>query len=473
VSPESYLSDEDKLFIDTERLRAVAQQASLTLGVTIINAALTAIVLGPLVSPVWLWSWVAALAGVSAARWIIRQYLVVPTLETGRPGRLGIITTLSSVATGILWGAGVLLLSPGNELYELFFAFVIAGMCAGTTAVNSAYMPVVLAFILPATLPLAMRFLIGGSSTWLVSGLMTLLFTAALCVTSFRVHRDFGTRVRLQLLLDRRGRALRDANERLRGEHVERLKAEATLHQAQKMEAIGHLTGGIAHDFNNLLQVVTANLGMIGNLARGNDRLLNYVSRAEQAIDQSARLTASLLAFARRQAFSAERINVNTVLRDFEPILLGAINSQVRLTIVPAPNLPDCEVDISQFQAAVLNIVINARDAMPSGGTLTITTAETVLSSNDLLGNPDAVSGQFVSIAVQDTGTGMHPDVLARVFEPFFTTKDVGKGSGLGLSQVYGFARQSAGHVTVRTTPGSGTCVTILLPAHAPTANPR
>jgi signal transduction histidine kinase len=466
---ECIVADPDDLLINTERVRSVLQQASLTLSVTVVNAVFTAIVLAPVVSPLVLSTWVAAVVVLSGVRWIVRQRILVPALNAGRVRHLGAVSILFSLTAGMLWGAGAGFMSPRNDLYELFFAFVIAGMCAGTTAVNSAHMHSVLAFVLPASLPLAVRFLAGGSPTWLVSGLMTLVFSAALSVTSFRVHRAFGERIRLQLTLDRQGRSLRRANERLRDEIAERLKAEATLQQAQKMEAIGHLTGGIAHDFNNLLQVVTGSLSVIGRLAPDNDRILTHLDNAEQAVEQGARLTSSLLAFARRKAMCVELVNVNILLQDFTPILLHALDRKIKLEIFLAPGLPNCRVDPAHFQAAVLNVVINARDAMPGDGSLLIGTADTVLDEKDLLGNPDASPGRFVGISVQDDGCGMTPDVLSRAFEPFFTTKDVGKGSGLGLSQVYGFARQSAGHVTLRSTPGSGTCVTILLPAVAPT----
>jgi signal transduction histidine kinase len=461
--------DQDKLSVDTERVRVVLQQAPLTLLVSVINAVLSAVVLAPVASHPVLLAWVALIVAVSGIRWGIRQRILPLTLDAQHRRFLVSVSVLGSLTTGILWGGGASFLSPDAETHQLFFAFVIGGMCAGTTAVNAAHAPTVLAFILPASLPLAARFLAEHSMPLFVSGLMILVFAVALSLNSLRVHRDFGDRIRLQGTLSRQGDALREANERLRNEVAERLKTEATLHQAQKMEAIGHLTGGVAHDFNNLLQIVTGNLSMIERLAGGHPRILGYVSNAEQAVEQGARLTGSLLAFARRQAIQVERTNLNQLLHEFKPIVLRAIDDKITYGTFLAPDLPDCRTDPAHFQSAILNVVINARDAMPEGGQLAITTAETTLGTEDLRGNDDAHPGRFVSVSVQDNGSGMTPDVLARVFEPFFTTKEVGKGSGLGLSQVYGFARQSGGHVTLRTTPGAGTCVTILLPAVAPT----
>jgi signal transduction histidine kinase len=457
--------DQDKRLIDTERVRSVLQHAPLTLLVSVINAVLAAIVFAPVVDRKVLSVWVASIIIVSVVRAVIRRRMLALVAGKVVSKSIAAISIAGSAATGMLWGAGAIFLSPDAEIYQLFFAFVIGGMCAGTSTVNSAHAPTVLAFILPASLPLAARFLTEGSPPLLVSGLMIVLFAAALTLNSLRVHRDFADRFRLHLTLGRQSAALQNANERLRDEVAERLKAEAILHQAQKMEAIGHLTGGVAHDFNNLLQVVSGSLSLIGRMAEDDPRILAHVHNAEQAVAQGARLNRTLLAFARREAVRVERKNINDMLHEFRPILARAVDHRIRLEIAMAPDLPDCQADPAHFQSAILNIVINARDAMPNGGALSITTAETSLDADDLLGNGDASPGLFVSISVQDNGSGMTQEVQARVFEPFFTTKELGKGSGLGLSQVYGFARQSGGHVTLRSTPGAGTCITILLPA--------
>ena len=176
-------------------------------------------------------------------------------------------------------------------------------------------------------------------------------------------------------------------------------------------------------------------------------------------------MTDSLLAFARRQSLRAEWVDLNVELKEFQPLLLQALGETIHFSIVGDPRLPLCRVDSTHFQSAILNLAINARDAMPDGGLFTITTGFTMLGKEDLLENPDANPGRFVTVSVQDTGSGMSDAVMAKVFEPFFTTKEIGKGSGLGLSQVFGFVRQSGGHVSLHSTPGTGTCVTICLPA--------
>ena len=441
------------------------QQAPLTLGVTVINAILTAVVLRPVSNRALLSIWLTLVVVVSIARIAVRQCFLKWASEGIQIHRWTAFTVIGSLTTGILWGVGAAALCPAVETYQLFFSFVIGGMCAGTTTVNSAHLPSVLAFILPATLPLAASFLTDESALRLVSALMILVFALALSLTSLQAHRAFGERFRLELMLSRQRRDLADANERLRGEIMERQKAEASLQQAQKMEAIGHLTTGIAHDFNNLLQVVTGNLSLIGRVAESNSQIARYLRRAEQGVKQGARLTSSLLAFGRRQSFRMEQVSLNTLIEDFRPILLRALSNTIQLRTALAPDLSSCNVDPAHFQSAILNLVINANDAMPEGGQVLISTGLTTLGTDDLLANPDASPGCFVSASVRDNGLGMTEEVAARVFEPFFTTKEIGKGSGLGLSQVYGFARQSRGHVQLCSKPGAGTCVTLYLPA--------
>ncbi len=459
------LLDQDETLVETERIQSVFQQAPVTLGVTVLNAVLTAVVLGPVSDRALLLIWLALVVAVSAARMAVRQSFLRRVSKGVRIRRWAVLTVAGSLTTGSLWGAGAAGLCPAVETYQLFFSFVIGGLCAGTTTVNSAHLPSVLAFLLPATLPLAASFLADASAVRLVSALMILVFAAALSLTSLRAHRAFGERIQLQLALSRQGRELAEANERLRGEITHRQKAEASLQQAQKMEAIGHLTSGIAHDFNNLLQVVAGNLSMIGRLADANAQILRCVRRAEQGVKQGAVLTSSLLAFGRRQLFRMEQASLNRLIQEFRPILLRAVGNTIQFRTDLAPGLPSCEIDPSHFQSAILNLVINANDAMPDGGQLLISTGVATLGAEDLLTNPDAGPGRFVSASVRDSGSGMTEEIIARVFEPFFTTKEVGKGSGLGLSQVYGFARQSRGHVRLCSKPGAGTCVTLYLPA--------
>ena len=256
--------------------------------------------------------------------------------------------------------------------------------------------------------------------------------------------------------------------EELRGEIARREAAEAGLMQAQRLEALGRLTGGIAHDFNNLL---TAILGTVQLLERhlgaaADDRTRRLLGVARDAVERGARLNASLLAFARRQALRPTALDPNMLVQGFMPLLKGALGEAVTLHLALQPDLPPCHADPAQLEAALLNLAINARDAMPNGsGTCTLSTRLARLGAADLVGNPEARPGDYVAIALADSGAGMPPEVRDRAFEPFFTTKPIGRGTGLGLSQAFGFVRQLGGHISIESEPGLGTTVTLFLPA--------
>jgi PAS domain S-box-containing protein len=239
--------------------------------------------------------------------------------------------------------------------------------------------------------------------------------------------------------------------------------AQAALFQAQKMEAVGQLTGGVAHDFNNLLTIIVNNLDLLTRNAR-EPRDVKLIESAQRAAERGAKLTQQLLAFSRRQPLQPDTHNPNTLIEGFESVLRRACGEMIRLQLSLAPRIRWVSVDAPQFESALLNLIVNARDAMPNGGSLKIMTGNVTLSEKDSAAS-DLPPGQYASIAVQDTGTGMTPEIVSRVFEPFFTTKEIGKGTGLGLSQVYGFVTQSGGHIKVDSTPGQGTKVTMLLPA--------
>jgi PAS domain S-box-containing protein len=240
-------------------------------------------------------------------------------------------------------------------------------------------------------------------------------------------------------------------------------QAQAALFQAQKMEAVGQLTGGVAHDFNNLLTIIVNNLDLLTRNAR-DPRDIKLIESAQRAAERGAKLTQQLLAFSRRQPLQPDAHNPNTLIEGFESVLRRACGEMIRLQLSLAPRLRWVSVDAPQFESALLNLIVNARDAMPNGGSLKIVTGNVTLSEQDSASSP-LQPGQYVSIAVQDTGVGMTPDIVNRVFEPFFTTKEIGKGTGLGLSQVYGFVTQSGGTIKIDSTPDQGTRVTMLLPA--------
>jgi signal transduction histidine kinase/CheY-like chemotaxis protein len=244
-------------------------------------------------------------------------------------------------------------------------------------------------------------------------------------------------------------------NRKLREEIQTREQAEEQVRQMQKMEAIGQLTGGIAHDFNNMLAVIVGNLGLLRKrLERGEKNLDRIIDGAEEGAQRAATLTRRLLAFARRQALMPQTIDIGKFVDGLYELLRRALSEAVEIEAVLAPGLWPVRIDPGQLENAVLNLAINARDAMPDGGKLTITTTNAVCPEGGRI-----PAGEYVEIAVGDTGTGMSPDIAAKAFEPFFTTKTAGSGTGLGLSQVYGFVRQSGGYVTIDSEVGQGTTV--------------
>ncbi len=232
-------------------------------------------------------------------------------------------------------------------------------------------------------------------------------------------------------------------------------ESEAQLRQAQKMEALGQLTGGIAHDFNNLLTVVVGGLDLIAKQVE-DERLKRYAGNALKAAERGARLTAQLLAFSRVQRLEVEPMNVRDHLEEMRPLLRNVLGPGIEKKMDLSDEPMAVMADATQLEVAVLNLVINARDAMPDGGTLTIST-----HNRTIVDDPELDDGHYVEVAISDTGTGMPPDIVARVFEPFFTTKEVGKGTGLGLSMVYGMARQSGGTARIRSEEGVGTTVSL------------
>jgi CheY-like chemotaxis protein len=232
------------------------------------------------------------------------------------------------------------------------------------------------------------------------------------------------------------------------------------------MEAVGQLTGGIAHDFNNMLAVTIGGINLARRkLDKGETDVERFLDGAVEGAQRAATLTQRLLAFSRQQPLSPQVLNVNRMISGMSDLLDRALGETIKLEAVLAAGLWQVRADVAQLESAVLNLAVNARDAMPNGGKLTIETANAAIDekyAHDYALAP----GQFVQIAVTDTGVGMQPEIVSKAFDPFFTTKDVGKGTGLGLSQVYGYVRQSGGHVKIYSEPDVGTTVKIYLPRH-------
>ena len=297
-------------------------------------------------------------------------------------------------------------------------------------------------------------------------GLSGLAAEAAVAIDNASLSRS------VQQELQERARAeeaLRELNATLEQQVAERtaqLQAnEAALRQSQKMEAVGQLTGGIAHDFNNLLQIIIGNLDTLQrNLADGSPRLQRAANHAMIGARRAASLTQRLLAFSRRQPLDPKPTSVNALVSSLADLIPRTLGETIHVETVLGAGVWKVDVDAGELEAAILNLAVNARDAMLEGGRLTIETANTHIDQAYTAAHAEVLAGQYVVICVSDTGSGMDPATVAQAFEPFFTTKAVGKGTGLGLSQVYGFVKQSGGHVKIYSEVGHGTTVKIYLP---------
>ena len=284
---------------------------------------------------------------------------------------------------------------------------------------------------------------------------------------------DITARKRIESTLERRiearTRELEAVNRQLRSQIEQREMAEAVVRQLQRLEAIGQITSGVAHDFNNLLSVVLTNTRLLARKLRDPDDQ-EGLALIRTAAERSAKLTAQLLAFSREQWLEPQAVDLNRQIVGMEDLLGVSLGGTAHLKTVPAADLSPALVDPTQLELIILNLAINSRDAMGSSGTLTIETFNAVIDEEPA--RPEAPApGDYVGLTVADTGVGIPDDVLPRVFEPFFTTKEPGKGSGLGLAQVFGFAKQSGGGVRIATRVGEGTSVTVYLPRAGPAAS--
>lgn len=345
----------------------------------------------------------------------------------------------------------------GNELV------VVAPVTQGGATLGTVYLRTL-------TEPLARRI-----ERYAVIG--SLVTMAALLVAVLGVAQRVLGRANAEL--GRRGQELATANASLRAQIEQREKAEEALRQAQKMEAIGQLTGGIAHDFNNLLQVIMGSLERLGRRLGGpgrtvDPRELRLIDAATRGAERAAILTKRLLAFSRRQTLAPTTIDVNRLVSGMSDLLLRTLGAAISVETILDARVWPVSADENQLENALLNLAVNARDAMPDGGKLTIATSNVALPDDDAGAQEEIAAGHYTRITVSDTGSGMTAEVLAKAFDPFFTTKDIGQGTGLGLSQVYGFVKQSGGHVRIISEPGKGTSVRLYLPrlAIAPRATP-
>ena len=448
--------------VSVEEARSSYAQLPLTLSVSVLNSVLLGFVLAPVASEskilIWI-SLVVVLSAIRTALWYAQSHLEVVAWDSPWWTRLGVSGVLAS---GILWGSVTFIFSPLDESHLLFVALVVSGMCAGAATVHAAYFPSVVAFILPAIAPLVANFFIQGNRLHIVAGFMSCIFGISLCIASLKFRRWFRDTTSARLDLALQATETKDANTRLAAEIASHHSTAAKLQHVQKMEAIGRLSAGISHNFNNLLTAISGSAELIWTHSGSEVTRLSPITTIMQSVELGATLTRQLLGFGRKQTLMPQVVDVRDVVLSMKDLLVTTLGGYGRLEFQLDPAPTPAFVDTAELEYAIINLVMNAREALPDGGLITITTATVDPSAVDIA--TDGPVESLVMISVSDTGTGMSDSDRLRAFDPFFTTKEFGKGSGLGLSQVYGFAKQSGGDARVESQLGRGTTVSIYLP---------
>jgi signal transduction histidine kinase len=445
----------------TEPLRLVLRQLPLVLVASSVNAVIVAVTFEVTSFTGVAAGWATIIIALSALRLRLalrRRALPMTSVSIHRLSRW---LLAESALSGAAWGAGPVIFFPPDIAKQVFLAFAIGGMVAGAAVTLTSLLPIFRVFVLLSVPPFALRLLWEGSSTAIAMAAMLGVFAIALYIVGTTLNRSL-----MELL---QSQVERDALvARLSSVLASKFEAEGQLHQSQKMLAIGQLTSGLAHDFNNFLTVVIGNLALVLERVRGEERLEHFINAATMAAERCERITKQLLAFARRQQLDPAPVDVAGLVEQISELLRRTVRQDHRLEFRFPPDMPLALVDANQLQTAVLNLVLNARDATPSGGTISLSATRTTLSDPLPVSFSDLMTGDYVDLIVADNGAGMSTAVMDRVFEPFFTTKEEGKGTGLGLSMVYGFARQSGGAVHIESVEGEGTAVHLLLPAALP-----
>lgn len=440
--------------VRAEQVNTAFRLMPIALAVNLVNAALTAAVLAPHAARPWPLPWFAAMALVTigcGVCWLRHRNAPVRP-ETAR--RCSWYAICGALLRGLCWGVGGAILLPVvPPPGQIFLITVIAGMCAGAAVVSVSHLPTLLAFVLSASLPMAARFAATGSPADVALAAMAIVFATALTLGGRHLNRIFANALRLRFELN-------EANLRLQAEMAEHQATEAALHEAQKLEAMGRMTGGIAHDFNNLLTVVMSNASLLRDRAADEPTRRRAVAILAIA-EHGERLIRQLLAFSRRRILQPESVLLPERAAAIGELLARALRDDITVAIDVPEDLWPVWLDPGEFELALLNVASNARDAMPAGGAFRFEARNRRCGGGAASGG---LEGDFVAITCSDTGTGMSAEVMARAFEPYFTTKDAGLGSGLGLSQVHGFASQSGGAAVIASEPGRGTAITLFLP---------
>jgi len=456
--------------VRSEQIRMLYTQGSSVLAANVINACVVAVLLREDSPGSWPIAWVGMMALLTAGRVVLRQrYLSAP--EPNRDLTFGRAATIAGTATGLLWGLGAAkFFNPESTLSQLVLTFVIAGHTAGAAGSIACYQPAFFGYFLGALLPFVLRVAAVGDGLHLGMAGMLMVYGVVLIMVARGTHRAIVEAFRLRFENDRlvsrlslASQDLEEANRALEQRVAERtLELERQgeqLRAARQLEALGRLAGGIGHDFNNLLTVVTANTYEVidGEALSPSGR--SALEDASEATARAADLVRQLLAVGRQQRLEPRTLDLNRLIREDERVLARLVGHDVKVDVVPAARALPVRVDPAQLHQILQNLAINARDAMPGGGTLTIRTDEVVIDVN-----PTLASGAYAVLSVADTGTGMDAETASRAFDPFFTTKGPGRGAGLGLATVAGIAFQSKGAIELETSPGHGATFRVFLP---------
>lgn len=418
-----------------EQLRVLFRQLPIALAVNLAIAVIMATVLAPVAGTWLVILWFASMLIMTCFRYAVYQWYLHPEWLKGLVRRWDTYSILGAGLTGSIWGIGGVLLLPPQTVQQVFVVLTIGGMCAGAVVVHSSHFPTLLSFVLPATVPLAARFILEGTASEVGLGGMMLVFVGALSVAGYNLNRSL----------------------------VERLRLKNQLLQAQKIEALGTLAGGIAHDVNNLLGMIWANaeLGLAvtqtGERAHASfDEIVKATARARDVVRQ-------ILLFSRREQSARETIPLLPVVEDALKFLRSTLPANVEFRTNLEAGLPPVSANASQVYMILMNLGTNAGHAMREGGVLSVSLDRSYLTKAEATAFK-LHSGEYVRITVQDTGVGMSRETLDRIFEPFFTTKGLG-GTGLGLSVVHGLVKEHDGTITVESELGKGSTFRVYLPA--------
>jgi signal transduction histidine kinase/CheY-like chemotaxis protein len=447
-------------------------------------------VLWPSVDHARLLLWAGALGLITVGRVAIWR-LYRPTANDYATTRRALRLHVAGVAASALGlgSSALLLYVPDRFDAQLLVTLVVGGACAGAVASCSSYIPALYIYVAAALGPLVLRLALHGGSQQLSVGLLAMIYAAALLSFARSGHRAFTESARLrfhnialvnelQAARDRLAQTNERLEERVRGRTAalheayrtlvrqleERQRLQDRLLESQKMEVIGQLTGGIAHDFNNLLSVITSYATFMREALPGDDPLQEDVAMIDQASQRAAWLTGQLLSFSRRQVRQVRVLDLNATLSNMDKILRRLIGAHISLVTKPDHTIGAIEADASQVEQVVMNLALNARDAMPRGGTLTMQTGTVEIAPSEERRPHGIPPGAYVVLTVRDTGSGMDRETQAHIFEPFFTTKGAKRGTGLGLATVHTIIAQSHGHITVESEVDCGTTFRVYLP---------